>query len=149
MAPSSTLLTKLQIRNYKICVYRDTRPNPMPRLVNDSNAQYIVETSRWMVQERNTNELFQDLIWPTHDTGFSRVVQGCDPEDKEGEDDQKSAYRHPSSSLSLNHSQIRKLMIANVSFGIHRDLLADLSHISRDFLVFIEAVDRRYSKLKM
>ncbi|TFK35771.1 hypothetical protein BDQ12DRAFT_307288 [Crucibulum laeve] len=100
------------------------------KLIQDT--QYIIETARQMVQEKNADELLQNFIWHTRDTGDAfadRDLKGglkdASPVDQDkAREDGQEAVRHLRTlfSLILTNSEVRKLLTDFSLIG--RDLLA-------------------------
>ncbi|KAG1723281.1 hypothetical protein EDB19DRAFT_1645363 [Suillus lakei] len=95
------------------------------KLVQD--AREIIETARVIVNDKNTDELFQNFIWNTRDISLDSIKTDPDaaaPVDRAKiEEDRQTAVRHLRTILSLilTNSEVRKL-------------LSDFSVIGRDIL---------------
>ncbi|KAF9488921.1 hypothetical protein BDN71DRAFT_1456787 [Pleurotus eryngii] len=93
-----------------------------------SDTRDIIETARLMVQEKNTDELFQNFLWHTRDVkvdGAKKDPNEVLPVDKEkARQDGQKAVQHLRTILSLvlTNSEVRKLLTDFSLMG--RDLLA-------------------------
>lgn len=92
-----------------------------------SDTRDIIETARLIVQEKNKDELFQNFIWHTRDTDFSKAKK--DPSDVAPVDSDKAKS---DGQQAVTH--LRTLLSLILTNAEVRKLLSDFSVIGRDLL---------------